>query len=159
CGHNGFPETNPEPVNHVRLKLVESGEVIARQIPPRNDTATKTTWDLKQWAGQQGILEVVDADTGDAYAWLAVSRFEPAVVAPPAPDFTTADHQLVLAVNLVEQLKIAPLFPRVVALLADRNTGMAVRGAAISAAAAADSGPARDTLEKLVVDPTEAVGL
>src|SRR5262249_6781356 len=90
CGHNGFPDTNPEPVNHVRLKLVESGEIIARQIPPRNDTATKTTWDLKQWAGKQGILEVVDADTGDAFAWLAVSRFEPAVVAPPTPHFTTA---------------------------------------------------------------------
>jgi putative heme-binding domain-containing protein len=159
CGHNGFPDTNPEPVNHIRLKLVESGEVIARQIPPRHDTAQKTTWDLKQWAGRQGILEVVDADTGDAYAWLAVSRFEPPVVAPPTPDFSTADHQLVLAVNLVEQLKIAPLFPRVIGLLADRNTGSAVRSAAVPAAAAADSAPARDTLEKLVVDPTEPVGL
>jgi putative heme-binding domain-containing protein len=159
CGHNGLPGTNPEPVNHVRLKLAATGETIARQIPPRSDTAQKATWDLEQWAGQKGILEVVDADTGTAYAWLGVSRFEPPVVAEPSPDFATSDTQLVLAVNLAGQLKLAPQIPRVVGLLADRNTGLAVRSAALQAVTSVDAAAGEPTLEKLVVDPAEPVAL
>src|SRR4029077_3489684 len=64
CGHNGLPGTNPEPVNHIRLQMGEGGKTIARKFPPRNDTAQKTTWDLRQWAGKQGFLEIVDADAG-----------------------------------------------------------------------------------------------
>ena len=83
CGHNGEPGTDPTPVNHVRLKLVDSGEVVAKEVPPRNDIAREYTWDLKQWAGKRAVFEAVDADTATAYAWLAVGRFEPAVVAAP----------------------------------------------------------------------------
>ncbi len=124
CGHNGLPGTNPEPVNHVRLKLADGadrGEVIARQVPPRNDTAQKTTWNLQKWAGRKGVLEVVDADAGPAYAWLGVSRFEPAVVATPSADVISGDHQLTLAVTLVGQLKLAPQLPRVIALCPTRT--------------------------------------
>ncbi|MGE5193893.1 MAG: PVC-type heme-binding CxxCH protein [Deltaproteobacteria bacterium] len=159
CGHNGFPGTNPEPVNHVRLKLAASGDFVARQVPPRNDTARKTTWDLKKWAGQKGILEVVDADTGTAYAWLGVSRFDPPVVAEPSRDFATSDNQLALAVGLVERLKLIPQVPRVVAILSDRNAGLAVRIAAVQAVTGVDPAAGRGTLEKLVADPEEPAGL
>ncbi|MSR60075.1 MAG: c-type cytochrome [Planctomycetaceae bacterium] len=159
CGHNGLPETNPEPVNHVRLKLVEGGEVIARQIPPRNDTAQKTTWNLEQWAGRKGVLEVVDADAGPSFAWLGVSRFEPSVVAEPSPDFTTGAHQLTLAVNLVEQLKLVTQFSRILGLLADRNEALSVRLAAARAAMRIDVAAGSEILERLVVDSTEPVSL
>jgi len=159
CGHNGLPGTNPEPVNHVRLKLVTSGEVIARQIPPRNDTAQKTTWDLKRWSGQKGILEVVDADRGDAFAWLGVSRFEPAVVAAPSPEFSTADHQLTLAISLAGQLKLASQLPRLIEILSDRNAGLAARTSAVRAVMQVDPAAGSHFLEKLVIDVTEPAGL
>jgi len=159
CGHNGEPGTNPEPVNHVRLRLVENGEVITREIPPRNDTAQKVTWDLKKWAGKKGVFEAVDADTGGAYAWLGVSHFEPPVVAQPAPDFTTADYQLTLAIRLVDQLKLAPLLPRIVAILSDRNAAVGARIAAAQAVLRVDPAKGPAALEKLVVDPAQPAAL
>ena len=162
CGHNGLPGTNPEPVNHVRLKLADGtdrGEVIARQVPPCNDTAQQTTWNLKKWAGRKGVLEVVDADAGPSFAWLGVSRFEPAVVGQPSPDFTTTDRQLTLAVNLVEQLQLAAQVPRVLALLSDRDAAVTVRSAAVQAVMRVDPKASEGALEKLVVDPVEPAAL
>ena len=162
CGHNGEPGTNPEPVNHVRLKLADGanrGEVIASELPPRNDTAQKVTWDLKKWAGRQGVLEVVDADAGAAYAWLGVSRFEPPVVGQPSADFTNADREITLAVNLVEQLKIAAQMPRIMALLSNQDTGLTVRTAALQALMRVDAAAGEAVLEKLVVDATEPAAL
>jgi putative heme-binding domain-containing protein len=158
CGHNGEPGTSPDPVNHIRLKLADGadrGAVIARQNPPRNDTAQKTTWELQKWAGRKGVLEVVDADTGRAYAWLGVSRFEPSVVDQPSPDFATADRQLALAVNLVEQLKLVSQIPRVVSLLSNRDAAVAVRTAAVQAVSRVDAAAGEPALEKLIVDPSE----
>lgn len=159
CGHNGEPGTNPEPVNQVRLKLVDSGEVIASQIPPRNDMAQKITWDLKKWSGKKAVFEAIDADAGGAYAWLAVSRFEPPVVAQPSPDFTTADYQLTLAIRLVEQLKIAGQVPRIVSLLSDRNTAIAARIAAAQAVLRVDAAAGLDVLGKLVIDGSQPAPL
>lgn len=159
CGHNGPPGTNPAPANHVRLKLAEGGEEIARQIPPRNDTAQQVTWNLKKWAGRRGVLEVVDADTGAAYAWLGVSRFEPAVVPQPAPDFTTADHQLTLAVGLVEKLKLSSQVPRVLALLADENAALPARLAAIGAVMRVDVATGRRAIERVLADPAQPAAL
>ena len=159
CGHNGLPGTNPEPVNQSRLKLAASGEVVATQVPPRNDVAQQVTWDLRKWAGQMGVLEIVDADAGPAYAWLGVSRFEPAIVAEPSPDFTTGDSQLALAVKVVEQLKLTAQLPRVVALLSDRNAGLPVRSAALQAVPRVDAEVGAAVLATLVVDPTEPASL
>jgi putative heme-binding domain-containing protein len=159
CGHNGLPGTSPEPVNQIRLKLADGGETIARQFPPRNDTAQKTTWDLRPWAGKRGFLEMVDADAGPSYAWLGASRFEPPVVAAPSPDFAAADHHIVLAVKLVEQLKLAAQVPRVIAFLSDRNSSLPVRVAAAESAARVDVGAAEGALENLIVDPSEPVAL
>lgn len=162
CGHNGIPTTNPEPVNRVVLKLVGAGgagEVIASQVPPRNDTAQKTTWDLQKWAGRKGVLEVLDADAGPSFAWLGVSRFEPPVVGEPSPDFVNADQQLTLGVKLVEQLKLGAQVPRVVALLSDRKTALPVRTAAVQALQRVDLAAGQAVLEKLVVDPAEPIAL
>jgi len=83
CGHNGRPGTNGPALNHVRLKRADSGQIIAQQTPPRNDTAQKYSWDLSDHQGTQGVLEIVDADPGSAYAWIAVSRWSPAIAPLP----------------------------------------------------------------------------
>lgn len=159
CGHNGLPETNPEPVNHVRLKLVDGGETIARQFPPRHDTASKITWDLAPWAGRQGVLEVVDADSGPSFAWLGVSRFEPAIVVQPSADFLMPEAEQTLAVRLVEQLKLADLLPQVVALLTDQNGGLALRNAAVQSVMRLDAAANRAALEQVVSNPAEPASL
>ncbi len=159
CGHNGLPDTNPEPVNQVRLKLVDGGAVIAHAVPPRNDTAQKVTWDLSQSAGRQGVLEVVDADSGPSFAWLGVSRFEPSVVAQPSADFLMPELELTLAVRLVEQLKLADLLPKVVALLANENGGVALRNAAVQAIMRLDASAGRAALEQVVLNPAEPAAL
>lgn len=130
CGHNGLPGTDPQPVNHVRLRLVDSGEIVARQIPPRNDVAQKYTWDLKPWAGQQGVFEAVDADTGSAYAWLAVGRFEPGVLAEPVENLAFVDTSLTTAIQISSQLQRRDLAPRIIELLLSPQHDVPVRIAA-----------------------------
>lgn len=134
CGHNGNPATKPAPVNHVRLKLVESGEVIAQQVPPRNDVAQKVEWNLSKWSGQRGVIEIVDADTGDAYAWLAAGRFEPTVVESPSPGFVLGEGQIGLALAVAEQMRLVDQFDHVLAVLNDAQASGSVRSLAATAA-------------------------
>ena len=138
CGHNGNPATKPAPLNHVRLKLVESGEVIAQQVPPRNDVAQKVEWNLAKWSGQRGVIEIVDADTGDAYAWLGAGRFEPAVVENPSPGFAPGDSSLGLALAVVEQMRLVDQFDRVLQVLGDAQSAASVRAIAATAAMSLD---------------------
>ncbi len=133
CGHNGTPGTNPEPVNHVRLRLLESGEIVAKELPPRNDVAQKFTWDLQKWAGQQGVFEAVDAGTASGYAWLAVGRFEPEVVANPVEGFAFVDRSLVTAIQVAGQLQLKELAGPMVAQLKNTRSDTPVRIAAAQA--------------------------
>ncbi len=133
CGHNGFPGSNPPPVNHVRLRLVDTAEVLAKENPPRDDVARQYTWNLKKWAGQQGVFEAVDADTSEAYAWLGVGRFEPAVVANPVENFAFVDTSLITAIQVANQLQLDQLAGPVVGLLHNRHADTPVRIAAASA--------------------------
>ena len=48
-----------------------------------NDTARKESMDLSKYAGRQVYLEVIDGGTGKGYAWIAVGRFDPPVIAVP----------------------------------------------------------------------------
>ena len=155
CGHNGFPGMNPPPVNHVRLKLLDSGEVIAKEIPPRNDVARKVTWDLKAWAGREGVIEAVDADTGTAYAWLAIGRFEPGVVAAPGADFAFTDTTLATAVQVADQLHLEKLADRVIELISSPQVDTSVRTAAAQAGLNLSRQAAIESLAKVVGAPTE----
>lgn len=155
CGHNGVPGTDPAPVNHVRLKLADSGDIVAKEIPPRNDTARQVTWDLKEWAGKQGVFEAVDADTGTAYAWLAIGRFDPMVVAPPVPGFTFTDVTLATAVRVAEQLHLNDLAPAVLALISNPKADTPVRMAAAQAGLNMSRNPAIAALSKTVATAEE----
>lgn len=156
CGHNGFPDTNPPPVNYVRLKLVESGDIIATEKPPRSDIAQKYTWDLKKWAGQQGIIEAVDADTAEAYAWLGVGRFEPQVVANPVENFAFLDSSLVTAVQVANQLKLSALGQPILKLLETHHTETAVRLAAAQASLNLDRESGIKALTTIVQSPQDS---
>ncbi len=159
CGHNGHPGTNPPPANHIRLRRVDSGEVVARDVPPRNDTARKFTWDLTRWAGQQGLIEIVDANTDTAYAWIGVGRFDPPVVTQPAEGFSRESNQLELALHVATQLRMDTALPHVMSLLEDRENPPAVRVSAAAAAIALNREQAIDACRKMVRDPAEPAAL
>lgn len=144
CGHNGLPGTNPAPVNVIRLRTAKDDAIVASAHPPRNDVAQAVAWDLKTWAGQEGVIEVVDAHSGDAYAWLGVGRFEPAVVANPVPGWDGPALGYETAVAAVDLLQIAEEYPRLRELAAAGEQPAALRLAALSAAWSRDraaSGP------------------
>jgi putative heme-binding domain-containing protein len=77
CGHDGVPDKPAKQKNHVRLRLADSGEVVAEVFAPRNDVAQRINWNLAAHQGKKAYLEAIDGDTGNAYAWIAFSGFEP----------------------------------------------------------------------------------
>lgn len=159
CGHNGPPEQQRLPVNHVRLRLVESGVEIIRAYPPRHDTAHEYTWDLAKWSGQRGVFELVDADPGQAFAWLAVGRFTPPMVAPPEASSSFTDPALTLAVQIAEQLQLTNLADAVLQLLRERYADLESRIAAASAAFRLRRSEAIGGLCQIVQDADEPTAL
>ena len=131
CGHNGMPGTDPEPVNYVRLVLADTGEVIAKQTPPRNDTAQKYEWTLKEHAGKQVVFELIDGFRATGYAWLAAGRFEPAVIRVPSADSEKDDARLV---SLTGRFGLKDVSPRLCELAAGSSQPVALRVAAIESA-------------------------
>lgn len=159
CGHNGHPGTKPTTTNHVRLKLIDSGAIIAQEVPPRNDIAREYRWDLKKWAGQRGILEIVDADTGSGYAWIGVGRFEPEVVANPVAGLAFADTSLVTAIQVAEQLKLTQLAGTIVDRLRNTKSDLPVRIAAANAGLILDRNATIASLMGIVQTPGESAAL
>ncbi|MCW0220087.1 MAG: c-type cytochrome, partial [Prosthecobacter sp.] len=79
-GHRGSPKDPPHDKNLVRLVEAESGAVLVTAYPPRKDSCEYVEWDLRQHAGKLARLEMVDGDDGRSYAWLGISRIQPALV-------------------------------------------------------------------------------
>lgn len=80
CGHSGYPDKAAHARNFVRLIDDASGAELHRALPPRNDASVRIRWNLAAQAGKPVRFEITDGDDGDAYAWLAVGGFEPAVI-------------------------------------------------------------------------------
>ena len=80
CGHRGAPDQPAHEKNYVRLVEAGSGRELKRAFPPRNDVASPIDWDLSASKGTLVQLEAVDGDAAGAFAWLALTRLEPAVV-------------------------------------------------------------------------------
>ncbi len=83
CGHDGYTDKAPQGRNKVLLREISTGEVLASTPPPRNDVAQHIEWNLAGHVGKNVHIEVIDTDTGDAYAWIAIGRIEPAVISIP----------------------------------------------------------------------------
>ncbi|MDB6138483.1 MAG: hypothetical protein JWO94_1555, partial [Verrucomicrobiaceae bacterium] len=79
CGHQGFPKDEPNKKNLIRLMNAQ-GEALRTVFPPRGDVCQKIEWDLAEVKAKTVHMEMIDGDGGTAYAWLGVTRFEPAVV-------------------------------------------------------------------------------
>ena len=122
AGHDGYPDKPGQKKNLVRLVDAGSGDVLKLVHPPRNDIAQAITWELRESAGKQALLEVVDGDTGNAYAWLAIGRFEPPVLKVPAADPSQIAKRQKAAAELAGALKVASLEPRLTALMVAPQT-------------------------------------
>ena len=109
AGHDGQPPQPMQKKNFVRLRDADSFDVLMTAPAPRNDLAKQVTWDLNAHAGKQVFLELVDGDTAGAYAWLAVGRFEPAVVTLPKTTPRLIDERLTGAAQIALATRDAAL--------------------------------------------------
>ena len=117
AGHDGFPDQAARKKNFVRLRAADSSEIYAVAFPPRNDTAQKITWDLSRQAGRPGVLEVTDGDTGVAYAWLAVGRFDSSLVPLPSLSPNLVGQRQQSAAELAQTLNLVSLEPELAGIL------------------------------------------
>ena len=75
AGHDGFPDKPIQRKNYVRLRDAASHAIVKTWFPPRNDTAQRFELGDTESLGQRVYVELVDGDTANAFAWLAVGRF------------------------------------------------------------------------------------
>ena len=127
AGHNGFPNKPATPNNLIRLRDAETHAILHEALPPRNDTAQPVEWDLNEFQGRRGYIELVDGDDRTAYAWLAVGRFSIEGLNP------TTESPHVEACRLVGELQLADLAPRLSELVRSADTPHALRGEATGA--------------------------
>jgi putative heme-binding domain-containing protein len=159
AGHDGRPPGPVENKNFVRLKDAKTGEIIVQASPPRNDNAQRISWDLASYAGQNGYLEIVDGNTGDAYAWLAVGRFNPEVVPLPNLSPSEVDRREAAAAEIVARLHLVKLEPNLAKVLEDRQSNQESRAAAARALATLNLAGHLNTLTNIVQDTSEPTGL
>ncbi len=136
CGHNGPPGQPDQKKNVIRLRAANSDEILAESFPPRNDTAQPVTWDLEKFAGKQGYIEAVDADTGTGFAWLAFGRLNPPVV--PLPSWGSGGHMgQKIALEMATALRLENLEAPIARLLTNKDADAELRMAAAQALATA----------------------
>ena len=75
--------------------------VLFESTPPRNDVAQRIEWRLGEHRGKRVYVEIVDGDTGRAFAWLAVGRFSHAPLNP-----SQDSQRLQAAAELIGSLKL-----------------------------------------------------
>jgi putative heme-binding domain-containing protein len=153
AGHDGYPSNPAQKKNAVRLRAADTDELLAESFPPRNDTAQLVAWDFSQPAGRvgsaeksaastgpaapisgrQGYLEVTDGDSGAAYAWLAIGRFEPPVVTVPKMSPNAMGVRQQAAADLARELSLTNLEVPLARLLASARAEVEPRAAAARA--------------------------
>ncbi len=82
AGHDGFPDKPLQQKNFVQVRDANTHEVLQRWSSRRNDTAQEIRWKTDDHAGREVIVELVDGDSANAYAWLAAGRFSVAGLKP-----------------------------------------------------------------------------
>jgi putative heme-binding domain-containing protein len=155
AGHDGRPAKPPQGKNLIRLIEADTHETLIQAGPPRNDVAQAFSWDLSKWAGKQGEIDIVDGDSGDAYAWLAVGRFEPAVVSVPKVSPSQVDKLQQSAAEIAGSLHFEKYEPKLVELLADRNADTDARAAAAKALSELSGPKHTDAFRKVVSSADE----
>jgi putative heme-binding domain-containing protein len=147
-GHSGLPRQPLNDSNYVRLRDAKTHEVLAESRPPRNDTARQFTWNLSKHAGKQGFVELIDGDTGNAYAWFAVGRFSLDSLNP-----NDAPHKQQLAAEIIGKLKLESLKPQLTSLIVDPKTETTARTSIAQALIAFDPDSRASALATALADP------
>jgi putative heme-binding domain-containing protein len=158
CGHNGPLGTPDAKLNYVRLVL-DDGKEVARSLPPRSDQAAPFEWNLADYAGQRGHVEVVDGLSLSGFAWLAVSRFEPPVIRVPTANVSDVDRERAAAVKLVGELRLEKLTDLVEQTSADAKTSADLRLASGEALATLKPAAAIVPLGQVLADANQPVAL
>jgi putative heme-binding domain-containing protein len=153
CGHLGYPEPVLPPANKIQLRIAGTNEVVAEAVAPRNDVAQRVAWDLTAHVGRRGVLEVIDGLDLDAFAWIAVARFDPPVVAVPTLDLEVVGRRSIAAAQLAETFGLRDLAPAVRAIVVDELAEASVRAAAAQTLIAFHPNPRRSALIRIVADP------
>jgi putative heme-binding domain-containing protein len=130
CGHRGFPKDDASEANYVQLRLADTNEVVRKVFPPRSDLGALVDWDLSEFKGQRAFVEIVDGMTINAFAWLAVARFSPAVVAVPTVAPAQITERLKTAAVLVGTLQLENLKSVLQQLVLADNVDWSVRRSA-----------------------------
>jgi len=133
CGHDGYPDKPAGHRNGVRLVDADSSRVLLEAWAPRSDRASRIVWDTRPLKGRRVRLEVVDGDTGDAYAWLAVGDVSGAPALPERSPRSRSEQQLA-AIRIAERLGVEPAHPAlqpVLTLFRDSRADLAVRAAGL----------------------------
>ncbi len=153
AGHIGPPNKPVVAKNFIRLIDAETHAVLKETQPPRNDTAQRITWDLKEFAGRRGYVEIIDGDTRRAYAWLAVGRFEPNVVPIAAASPREVEDKLQTTASLAAEYGLADLRPTLAALLKEDPLPAGVSAAMIRALGKLAKQPQFEALAVAAEDP------
>ena len=184
AGHDGYPDKPAQKKNFIRLCLVSErnfpsrnngaaaeasttavgetpmlSEAIAEASPPRDDTAQKITWELSKHAGEQGFLEVTDGDTGGAYAWLALGRFEPDLVPLPSLSPNAVGQRQQAVAELAAKLRLASLEGPLTRILTSKSTDSETRASVARAVVALNPQAHFAPLAPLLGDTALPVGL
>ncbi len=133
CGHDGYPDKAAGHRNAVRLVDAVSGDVLVEAWAPRNDVARRIVWETRLLRGRQVRLDVVDGDTADAYAWIAIGEVSGAPALPDRSPRSRTEQQLA-AIRISERLGLEPTHPALRPLLTvfrDPRADLAVRAAGL----------------------------
>jgi putative heme-binding domain-containing protein len=159
AGHDGAPGAPVQKKNGVRLYEAGTRAVLAEAAPPRSDVAQAVKWDLAAHAGKEAYLEIVDADEGRSYAWLAAGRFEPAVVYLDKLAPVTVSQRYQAAADLARSLMLTRLETPLTKLMGDETTDLETRAAVARALLALKPDEGLAALLPLVSDATTPAGL
>ncbi len=117
AGHDGLPKDPIDATNEVRLVDANTGTVLRRAAPPRNDKALQIEWNLEDVLGQMVVIEVVDGNAKPSYAWIAFGQFTDSRF----NDDPLSD-ELKNWFEIVSKYKLDELAPDIAALLQRTNT-------------------------------------
>ncbi len=154
AGHDGLPDKPLKQANFVRLRDTATGEILKEASPPRNDVAHEVQWETAEFRGRTVFVELVDGDSGAAYAWLAVGRFSDQRLNP-----SDSQLQRIQAASLIGDFTIDELRPALIRLIGNPDQPRATR--ALFAAAIlklrSDSRLAAVALVPLIAGVTDAI--
>ncbi|MCH8828459.1 MAG: HEAT repeat domain-containing protein, partial [Planctomycetes bacterium] len=159
CGHLGFPNKPANPKNFVQLRLSGSDRIVARVLAPRNDLAQLVDWKLDKFAGKKGYLEVVDGLNIKAYAWIAVARFEPSLLAVPRLSPQKVAHRQKAAAVIAGQFQLRKLAPALRQLILSAHADWSARAAAGRALVSFRPNALAEALAGLIAEPVVSAKL